>query len=149
MSAASYSEHVSAVSHIRHVCWVTLPTCLLCHTADMPVVSHRRHVCCVIQQTCLLYHTADVCRVTQPSPQPTVIVDFLLLHEQSRMQGQHLLFNRALHSNGPGRSQFFHLLGGNPAGAINLGVRIDPVYFFASGVRQVSSFSVSNTWLIC
>ena len=54
---------ISAVSHSRHVCYVTQqtclqwPICLLRHTADMSAVSPSRHVCCVTQHTCLLCHT--------------------------------------------------------------------------------------------
>ena len=50
----------SAVSHSRHICFVTRQTRLLCHTADMSAVSYSRHVCWVTQQTCLLCHTADM-----------------------------------------------------------------------------------------
>ena len=51
---------MSAVSHSRHVCCVTLQTCALCHTADMSAVPHSRHACCFTQQTYRLCHTGDM-----------------------------------------------------------------------------------------
>ena len=75
---------MSVVGHIRHVCCVTLQTCLLCEAAGhvccvtrqtyllcdtgntsgmcdaVSAAWHSRHVCCATQQTWLLSHTADM-----------------------------------------------------------------------------------------
>ena len=53
---------MSAVSHGRHACHVTLQRSLLRET-DMSAVRNSRHCCCVTQQTCLLCDTADMLAV--------------------------------------------------------------------------------------
>ena len=83
---------MSAVSHSRHVCCVTQPTCLLRHnkhvcfvaqrtsllrtTADMSAVSQSTYVCCVAQQTCLRCHTAHMSAVTHPFRWPAVLTKY-------------------------------------------------------------------------
>ena len=55
---------MSAVSHSRHVCFVTQQAYLPCHTVDMSAVSRSRHVFRVAQQARLLSHTTHISAVS-------------------------------------------------------------------------------------